>query len=413
MAGVAGLRSTADWGPDERPKSFRESILFRNPNGSAPIFALTSKAGSMSVSDPEFAWWDEPNDIVRLQVVGAYSATDTLFTVDSLDPDDTAAGSKRVYGKATNLKEGDVLLVEPVTDALAFTTELLKVTQVLSDSQFTVLRGQGGTTPATLVNDQWLTLIGSVYAEGTGIPRATIRNPVKYKNFTQIFKDTYELTGTADATETRTGPAWSVDKKRKMFKHSSDIEWSMMFGRPAETVGENGKPQRFMGGLRNFVGNVTIFGSPGVTAESFYNAIGPIWDYDTGAGDTRIMFTGRAGLTELQNIFDTQFSRFVSSGVTKVWGMDLTEFVTTDGRLLVKTHPLLSRHGLYKYSAFILDFDSIKYVSLRGRDTKVKDDVQAKDEDVRRGFIMSEISLRVDRGGLTMAYLGNIKKTIS
>ena len=37
---VAGLRGTGDWATDERPKNFREMILWRNPNGMAPLTAL-------------------------------------------------------------------------------------------------------------------------------------------------------------------------------------------------------------------------------------------------------------------------------------------------------------------------------------------------------------------------------------
>lgn len=404
---VAGLRGTGDWGADERPKSFREVILRRNPNGTAPILALTSKAKKRTVTDPDFSWWDEPNDITRLQVNGALGASDTLVTVDSGDPDATTPS--RVYGKATHLKQGDILLVEPTSDNATFNHELLEVQTVISDTQFTVRRGVGGTSAASISNDVFLTLIGSAYAEGTGVPPATSRNPVKYTNYTQIFKDTYELTQTADATTARTGSAWSNDKRRKMWDHSQKIEWSMMFGRPYETVGSNGKPKRFMGGLRNFVGNVTVFSSA-VTKTSFFDAIGPVFDFDTGAGDTRLVFAGQQALMAINTIFDSAFTRQIGA-TSKVYGMDLTELVLPSGRVLIKSHPLMSRHGLYKKSAFVLDFDAISYVSLPGRDTKQRDDVQAKDEDVRRGFIQTECSIEVLYGGLTMAYLGNISAT--
>lgn len=58
MSAVAGLRGTKDWGPDERPKNYREMILFRNPNGSAPLFALMSRVQKESTSDSEFFWWN-------------------------------------------------------------------------------------------------------------------------------------------------------------------------------------------------------------------------------------------------------------------------------------------------------------------------------------------------------------------
>src|SRR5580765_8833271 len=100
MSGIAGLRGTGDWGTDERPKDFRENILFFNPNGEAPIFALTAKAGKRVVKDPEFAWWCEGNALVRLQTTApTYTATDTLFTIGTADPTATTLGTN--YGTAT------------------------------------------------------------------------------------------------------------------------------------------------------------------------------------------------------------------------------------------------------------------------------------------------------------------------
>src|SRR5678815_2733783 len=144
MSGIAGLRGTGDWGTDERPKNFREGILRFNPAGTAPIFALSSKAKKRSVNDPEFAWWAEGNVLIRLQVNGALLSTDTLVSVDSVDPTSTTLGAN--LGTATHLKPGDILLVEPATDQAAHTTELLEVDDVLSDTQFSVRRGVGGTT---------------------------------------------------------------------------------------------------------------------------------------------------------------------------------------------------------------------------------------------------------------------------
>jgi len=407
MSGIAGLRGTGDWGVDERPKSFREGILRFNPNGTAPLYALSSKAKKRSVNDPEFSWWAEGNPLIRLQVNGALLATDTQIVVDSADPSATTLGAN--LGTATHLKAGDILLVEPVADNATFDHELLEVDTVVSDTVFTARRGAGGTTAAAIANDVWLTVIGSAYAEGTGIPRAVTRNPIKFSNYVQIFKDTYELTGTADKTKTRTNNDYSEDKKRKMMKHSADIEWAMLFGRPAETTGDNGKPKRFMAGLRYFIptSNVTIFGAP-VTPTTLLDALSPIFDFDTGAGDTRIVFAGRQALTELSKIFAGEVT-FNVNNVVKVYGMDFQEFILPSGRVLMRSHPQMSRHGLYKNSAFVVDFDAISYVTQTGRpDGRAKDDVQTDDEDVRRGFWQSDCGMEVHYGGLTMAYLGNI-----
>ena len=62
-----------------------------------------------------------------------------------------------------------------------------------SATQFTALRGVGGTTAAAIADDLYLLLIGSAYAEGTAAPSATSRNPIKFYNYTQIFKNSYEF----------------------------------------------------------------------------------------------------------------------------------------------------------------------------------------------------------------------------
>lgn len=414
MSGIAGLRGSGDWGTDERPKDFRESILFFSPNGDAPIFGLTAKAGKKTVTDPEFAWWAEANTMFRLQVNGALLSSDTTVTVDSADP--TSTTMTALYGTATHLKAGDLLLVEKA-DAVTFDNELIMVDTVLSDTQFTVARAQGGTAAAAINDNDYLTLIGSAYAEGTSAPRATSKNPVKFSNYVQIFKDSYEITGTADKTTARTGSAWSNDKKRKMFKHSSDIEWAIMFGRKNESTGDNGKPIRFMGGLREQIpqatpangGRTTVFGAA-VTAATFADAVSPVFDFDLGGGDTRMGFCGNTVRVEMGKVIQAATGIRMELGNTiKVYGQAFQEFIMPQGRLLLKSHPLLSRHPRYKSSMFVLDFAVIKYVTIKGRpDGKVHDDVQAKDEDVRRGYIQTDCSLMVDGGGLTCAYLGNI-----
>lgn len=408
---IAGLRGSGDWGTDERPKNFREGILHYNPNGTAPIFALTSKAKKRTVDDAEFSWWAEGNTLIRLTVSGALVSTDTLVTVSSVDPTSTTMGAN--WGTATNLKNGDILLVEPAADNATFDHELIEVDNVLSDTQFTARRGAGGTTAAAISNGGSLLVIGSAYAEGTAAPAATSRNPIKFTNYTQIFKDTYELTGTADQTNTRTNNNWSEDKKRKMYKHSSDIEWSILFGRAAETTGDNGKPKRFTKGIRNFLpsSNVTVFGAA-VTASTFADAVAPVFDFDTGAGDSRMMFCGATAALELGKIFNADTQVVLNSNeMVKVYGINFQRMQLPMGEILLKIHPLMSRHAIYKSSAFIVDFDAIRYVAFRNRDTKVKDDVQADDEDVRRGFVQTECGLQVDYGGLTMAYLGVISST--
>lgn len=409
MAAVAGLRGTGDWATDERPKNFRELILFRNPNGMAPIFALMARVQKDSTDDPEFSWWDEPNDLVRLQVNGALGSGDTTIIVDSPDPD--AANPKRNWGVAQHLKAGDLLLVEPTLDAAVFAHEVIRVISVSSNTEFVVERGASGTTPAAIANDAFLLLLGSAYPEGTGAPKAASRNPIKYNNFTQIFKDTYEITRTAENTRTRTGDPVKNDKKRKAFDHARGIEMALLWGQKSETTGDNGKPIRTTDGIRKFIGsNTTTILGAAWTLNNFADAVQPIFDFDTEAGDTRIAFCGNAALNHLnkrimsasgQSALNVNFN-----GNTKVYGMNFVEYVLPQGRLLLKTHPLMNRHSLYQNAMFVIDFSAMRWRPMKNSDTKFMDDIQTKDEDLRRGQWITEAGLEVRYGGLTCGYIG-------
>ena len=149
MAAIAGLRGTGNWATDERPKNFREMILWRRPNGKAPWTALLSKTKSQSVNDPEFNWWEEELNAVRVQTNQATAATtDNTITVDGSD--------------ALELVAGDVLLVEAAITS-SYSHELVVVSSVTSATVVVIKRAQAGTSAAPLADDTYMTKIGNVY----------------------------------------------------------------------------------------------------------------------------------------------------------------------------------------------------------------------------------------------------------
>lgn len=393
---VLGLRGTGDWGTDERPKDFRETILWRQPNGQSPLTALLGKMGSERAKDPEFFWWQEALDTVRVQNSGARLATDTTLTL--------AAGGD-------NLVPGDLLMVEKA-DQVVFDNEIVEVTASTAVS-LTVTRGASATTAAAIPDLAYLTKIGNVFAEGTGAPIATTRNPTKDNNYVQIFKTTYEMTNTAKGIDNlRTGDPLKNDKKRKMFDHSISLEWAFLFGRKSETAGLNGKPKRTTAGLRQFIKtNVTVFGAGGanpiLTEDAFSAAVMPVFNWNTGAGDERLILCGNTALNALnklaRNSAGTQINHVES---VKVYGMNLQRWTLPQGSFYLKTHPLLNNHPIYTASMFVLDPSSIKYRYLR--DTNFKDNIQNNDSDTQKGMWLTEAGLEV-HNEMGMAYLGNVR----
>lgn len=414
MAAVAGLRGSGDFGADERPKDFREMIMWRNPNGSAPLTALLSRARKAKANDPEFAWWDEPVDIVRLLVNGAVGNTtaDMTIVVDSADPSSSAPANN--WGLAKHLVPGDILQVEKASETTqtAYTPELLLVKQVVSDTQIVVQRAFAGSTIANIADNAYLLKIGSAFAEGTAEPKSTSRNPIKYSNYMQIFKTAYELTNTTKAiANLRTGNAQANDKKRRMWDHARDLELALMFGLKSEGTGDNGKPLRTTGGLRSFIPatNFTWFGAT-VTPSLFLDAVYKVFDFDSPAGDERICFCGNTALNFLnKNVINATGSRMELGSTVKVYGMNLRELILPQGRLLLRTHPLMNRNSLYSNAMFVLDFSALEWNYLPGRDTSFMDNIQAKGEDSTRGQWLTEGGLAVYYGGLTCAYLANFQ----
>ena len=390
MPGIAGLRGTDDWGTDERPKNFREMILWRNPNGSAPLTAFMARMKSESVDDPEFNWWEEELNPIRvtMDATGA-SATSTAFGL-------TAGG--------LDLVPGDILLVEK-TETATYDNELVEVSSVTSDTAIVCKRGAAGSTGANTGASANLTKIGNVYEEGSTSPNTSTRNPTKKTNYCQIFKTAYQISETAKLTYARTGDALKNDKKRKMFDHSVALEFAWMFGQAYEDTSGT-EPKRFTGGLREFITtNVKIYTTT-PTEDDFLDQTYTMFDYDAGsAGSERIILAGNGFLNSLNKLARTSSSTRINfDGTLKTYGMNLQRWVLPQGTLYVRTHPLMNVHAKFTNSAFFIDPSALIYRYMR--DTKMQDNIQANDADLQKGQWLTEAGLEI-RHEKTMAYLGN------
>lgn len=383
---IAGLRGSGDWSADERPKNFREMILWRRPNGQAPLTAMMSRMKSEKVDDPEFTHWEEELNAIRLQVNDAagLNTVSTAVTVDG--------------GDAKDLVAGDVLLVESaITNT--YSNEILVVSSVTSSTAFVAKRGQAGSSAANIADNTFLTKIGNVYEEGSLSPDATTRNPAKIWNLVQIFKTAYRITETAKRTRARTGPALANDKKRRMFDHSVALELAWLFGKRHETTGPQGKPLRFTGGLlymlSQYANSRIIAFTTTPTEDTLLDAVYPIWDYATDAGSERIVFAGNGALNSLNKLAKKQASTRINfNGVVKEYGMRLDRWIFPQGDLYVRTHPLFNTHGRFTNDILVIDPSAMGYKYIR--DTKNQDNIQANDADEQKGQWLTEAGLQIE-----------------
>ncbi len=402
MTFFAGLRGTGSFGTGERPQDFREMILWMNPNGKAPLFALSSKMKKEACDDPQIHWWEEVKDVARvtLNEAGVTDETETTLTV-------AAFGSPA--RDALQFAPGDILQVEE--DAASYAPELLKVTSVTNGTTIVVERQYAGTDGTSgITNGAGLTRVGSAHAEGSGSPTVVSSNPTKYTNYTQIFKTPYELTETARNTYFRTGDPLKNDQIRKSFVHAEKIEQAMFWGVAHESTGSNGQPERTMAGLRSMITSHNTVFAADPTLDTFIAALSPVFDYDAGqAGDERVVYCGNGALNYLNKLIASDNSTRINyNGEITMYGQRMMKFSIPQGSIAIKSHPLMNVHPLYTYSMFVINPSGLVYRPLKNRDTKVQKNIQANDEDKKKDQWLTEATLELHYER-TFAYIGGFK----
>jgi hypothetical protein len=263
-------------------------------------------------------------------------------------------------------------------------------------------------------------VIGNSNPEGGEIPDALARDPDEYWNYTQIFWDALDITGTAEQTELRTSNPYQEQKKDALEEHSVGIENAFLWGTRARITGSNGKYQRTTGGLyywTNSYGNTYDYlnGSySGATWTTVGN--GDLWwsnlleqAFRYGSSE-RVVLCGSGALVMLNRLAQAHGTINLEP-TSKSYGLAIRTWIHPVGTLRLVTHPLMSAEAQYRYSAFIFDPKQIKYTYLRNRDTKfLRDRVEQSDHnmlDARKEGYRTEAGLRVNYPE-TLVYCSNI-----
>jgi len=378
---LLGLRHTGQWSADQRPKNWREGILMLQEGGNAPLTGLTSAMKSRAVDDPEFNWWEKRLESYRVQLGADALIGDATITL--------AAG-------AFNFKAGDVLRVEQ-------SNEIVRVSaDPTTDTSLAVTRGFAGSTAAAMESDgtvnPYLVKIGSVYPEGSNAPSGIAYDPTKKYNYTQIFRDTLEVTNTAIKTRLRTGDQVQQAKKECFLNHTISMERAFFFGRRYEGTLES-KPARMTGGLEYFVdaGNVRDQAGVALTMDKLEEYLRDIFLFGS---SQKMAFTGNLALSAINATVRKNSSYNISFG-EKEYGMKVSRLVCPFGELVLKTHPLFNqmRGGAtyrgHESTLFVIDQANLQYVYLKDRDTKYQADLQENDLDGVKSGYLTECGLEV------------------
>lgn len=409
MLGFFGMRGTGDWETDQRPKSWREQILYLYPNGDLPLTALLSKANTEVVDDPEFNWWDETVDLAAGTITGVYTdsglstayvsggaAGDTLYIkMSATDVALVHVGHQVLLRDASNL---DVDVVGKVTARVANGTS--------SYMAVYLLEADNNSVSNDLSDADTFMVVGSVFEEGASMPRATSFAPVKHSNYTQIFRTPLEITGTALETKLRTNPqAYEKLRAQTLERHGIEMEGAFWFGIPTEGTGSGGKPVRTTGGVLHWIksntyaaaNNISNYSTADAGFDGSYNS--KTWIAAGGGidwlnemlerifrygGGERIAFCGPGAMLGIQRLISAHGTIQLQPVNKGTYGMSFQAWTTPFGTVYLKTHPLWRNQAAQRNMMVLLEPSNLTYRPLKNRDTKFFDDKNGNNAGDRR-----------------------------
>jgi hypothetical protein len=149
---------------------------------------------------------------------------------------------------------------------------------------------------------------------------------------------------------------------------------------------------------------ITVF-STTPTETTFTDAVYKVFNFDTGAGNERIVLAGNGALNSLNRLAAAQSRTRVNfDGTIKLYGMELQKWILPQGTLFVKSHPLFNNHTRFTNEMLIIDPTCL--VARPFRATTFQDNIQANDADEVKGQWLTEEGFEI-RHLKTMAWLSN------
>lgn len=362
MAHVTGLFNTGSIVPDLAKKSFAGYITELMPNGSAPLFAISSQLTSEVAVQVEHGFFTETMLFPQMTLgTGGQAAGDTIFDVVSTE----------------NILPGMILQV-------ASTSENILVNAIISPTQVSVQRGLGSTAQAIAASIA-LYQVGNAYEEASLRPNSLLLNPVRITNLTQIFRNTWAISDTVRATMLIAGDT-NVAKSKKQCAafHAVDIEKSLLFGQKSQGT-RNGQPFRTMDGLINIIGNLSYYpasysaanvSTAGATTNytQLEGFLDPVFNQTTDpkGGNTRVLFCGGTAKKVLNNIGRLNGTYQLEDGQTS-FGLQFSRFKIARGEFNIVEHPLFNTNATWSKLALAVDLPTFSVAYLGDRKTQHAD----------------------------------------
>lgn len=390
---VPGIFNTGNYIQDIAKKSFAAMITRLMPNGNAPLFAISAMLSSTTAVAVEHGFFTKTMIFPSFDLTANITNSQTTFTVTS----------------TADLLPGQILRLEE-------TGENVIINQVLSPTTIAVTRSVGSVDAAainvsTQVSEAYL--VGNAYEEASIRPQPMGINPIRVTNLTQIFRNTWAISGSAAETQVIAGDTQvSENKQDAAALHATAIESALIFGQKSQGT-RNGQPFRTMDGLVSIISNLAYY-PPSYTTPNVYEAtattnyeqletmLNPVFDQTTDpkVGNDRVMFVGGQARTVINNIGRLSGQYQIVDGQTS-FGLQFSTFKTSRGTFRMIEHPLFNSNPYWRKNALVVDIPTFKIAYLGNRKTRNEEfntggQVKVDDGvDAMGGTLLTEMTVEV------------------
>ena len=369
-----GMRGTGDWVTNQRPENWRQQILYLYPNGMAPLTAILSMMGSESVDDPRFHWWTQEQSAVGGAVAGIYTLPDLSAAYVSGGVAGDVLYAQVTTVLANRIREGHQILLRDASDySVDVVGKVTGVTRGTTNSVLAIKLLEADDNSAThdLSDCDTFKIIGNINPEGGDMPDAIALNPTEVYNYTQIFRTPLSMTRTALKTKLRTPEQRQKAKSEALEMHSWEMELAFLWGIRTQNTGDNGKPERTTMGVINFIRqyaaancddyslNATYSGQAWTTGGELWlkNMLEQIFRF--GANE-KLCLCGSGFLLGIDRLATAGANVVVQPG-QKMYGMEITKWLTPFGNIYMKTHPLFSYDATTRNMGILLEPKELTY----------------------------------------------------
>lgn len=353
MTIYGGVFNTTKNPAELNAKSFAGTILRRFPNGSAPLFGMTSMTGKSQAKASTHGYFTKTMEFSRVVTSAAYAAGETTLAVVS----------------TAGIVPGMVLYN-------ATTAENMRVLTVPSATSITVTRAFGRIAVANIASGAVLICVGNASAEASPRPVARSLATVYVANFTQIFRNAWALSDTARASYAEMGYSNIAENKQDcMTFHSTDIEAAILFGQPVmDTSGTQPihATQGIIDAIKQYAPTNVTTAAATTTYDQLVTMVEGSFQYSTSLGEskTRALFGDQQAIKVL-NAIGRKFPNDITMTQKETsYGMHFTSFRFYKGEINLIEHPLLNGLATAPGLAVIVDLPALKLAYMDGRQTK-------------------------------------------